>query len=575
MPARAAFRALLLASALAAAGAKSVLVERRGSLRAQVDPTAFQDDLRTAVGEAMGCGGHFGDQELRAIEQALLPTWRALPKNGAGRIGRQSLRYLAHRYFSQRSALVLRGFEPSRPASSSWGGVDILSQTVPGYVESVLESRRAEEHGFGLEDAVRVVATLEQLIFDSDSALLEKVYRAHRKPTSQSLGTEGVSQVLEDYLVHWMMGDDAEGIKALLSNRTFLATAFPHWAQLAAYARGEVAAVDFRRKRAPSDNGRRGHNALAKRFAFEDAHEVVGGITRSFASFWESECSSMKAALLKMDTHGTGRVPLAKFYSSALDTEWRFGESESYLRELGALDESSRWRGKQVMIPNYLQAASNCIVSTPHYMVCCSSECDVMLGELEAAVGAPSAPAGLVLALVRNMTSQTTIDHDDPPSLEGPLTRQLEQLAESHGGLVPLHGRLFAQWLHYAFPRECPFPHRRGTTATLTPLEFGSQYLATGDEMQRHAATANRSAPIEAGQEAKEQWLSQWSAEEELLVEAGDLRAPWEGRHSAVIGGGALVVLALVAALLSLGGRAGGARGGSLLLPTHAKSHLV
>ncbi|OLP24478.1 hypothetical protein AK812_SmicGene48940, partial [Symbiodinium microadriaticum] len=22
----------------------------------------------------------------------------------------------------------------------------------------------------------------------------------------------------------------------------------------------------------------------------------------------------------------------------------------------------------------------------------------------------------------------------------------------------PLHGRLFAQWMHYAFPHECPYP---------------------------------------------------------------------------------------------------------------------
>ena len=35
----------------------------------------------------------------------------------------------------------------------------------------------------------------------------------------------------------------------------------------------------------------------------------------------------------------------------------------------------------------------------------------------------------------------------------------MEQVASHHGGKVPLHGRLFAQWLHHAFPRECPYPH--------------------------------------------------------------------------------------------------------------------
>ena len=99
---------------------------------------------------------------------------------------------------------------------------------------------------------------------------------------------------------------------------------------------------------------------------------------------------------------GTGRVPLSKFYGKSItDAEWRFGESESYLRaflaaivvlmdlrtvgawefrspcwflwrrvclahdlgELGALDETSTRLGKQVIIPNYIQGASNCTMA--------------------------------------------------------------------------------------------------------------------------------------------------------------------------------------------------------------------
>merc|ERR1719293_349132 len=103
-----------------------------------------------------------------------------------------------------------------------------------------------------------------------------------------------------------------------------------------------------------------------------------------------------------MDTHSTGRVPLSKFYSSTLeDGQWRFGESESYLRELGALDETSAWRGKQVIIPNYIGAASNCLVATPHYLVCCEAPCEGLLGEIEAAIGAPVASPQEILSLAR------------------------------------------------------------------------------------------------------------------------------------------------------------------------------
>merc|ERR1719382_1879751 len=112
----------------------------------------------------------------------------------------------------------------------------------------------------------------------------------------------------------------------------------------------------------------------------------------------------MKATLVEMDTLGTGRVPLSKFYGNGLDEDWRFGESEAYLRVLGALDETS-WRGKQVIIPNYIQAASNCIISSRHYLVCCANDCEALLDDIESALGAPSAEPAQILEVVGNTSS--------------------------------------------------------------------------------------------------------------------------------------------------------------------------
>merc|ERR1719160_744650 len=39
---------------------------------------------------------------------------------------------------------------------------------------------------------------------------------------------------------------------------------------------------------------------------------------------------------------------------------------------------------------------------------------------------------------------------------------QLAEIASLHDGQVPIHGRLFAQWLHFVFPHECPYPHMGG-----------------------------------------------------------------------------------------------------------------
>ena len=55
---------------------------------------------------------------------------------------------------------------------------------------------------------------------------------------------------------------------------------------------------------------------------------------------------------------------------------------------------------------------------------------------------------------------------------------------------VRLHSRLFSQWLHYTFPRDCPFPHKIGTTVTSAVEEFNGY----ADErkclaLQRHPTT--------------------------------------------------------------------------------------
>lgn len=254
----------------------------------------------------------------------------------------------------------------------------------------------------------------------------------------------------------------------------------------------------------------------------------------------------MKSALVSMDLHNTGRVSLSKFYHSSINTEWRFGESEVYLRELGALDESSATAGAQVIIPNYIQATSNCIVSTPHYHVCCQNECESILGEVEAALLSPTASPKDILSVVGNMTLESDLETEDVPQLEGTLTEQLEQIASFQAGVVPLHGRLFAQWLHYVFPTSCPFPHRMGMVSSVNPLEYGEEYIASESEKRKHAANASR-AEIPVTVEKEElQWMSQWSDEEELIVDySPEFGLPWETRALLAIAGVILLVFGI------------------------------
>merc|ERR1719265_1887827 len=129
----------------------------------------------------LGCGGDVDPEAVKSIEDVLTPMWLTLPKNSRERIDRRFFRYLAHRYFMQTSSISVRGFEPTRLLnSSSWGSAEILSQRVPAFVESVLQSRNADEHGFSLEDAKTMIVALKQLNFDSESTLLEQAYAEER-----------------------------------------------------------------------------------------------------------------------------------------------------------------------------------------------------------------------------------------------------------------------------------------------------------------------------------------------------------------------------------------------------------
>lgn len=512
------------------------LVDARGFLGSTAG--AFTDDDRVGLGEdlqraldtVLGCGGAVNKEHLGMIEGMLWPMWSTLPKNDHARVDWRSLRYAAHRFFMQRSSLVIRGFEPARVVNESHvGHAQILSQEIPA-LDRLIFGGEQTSLGFSLEDAVDLVATLEQLMFESETYLLETAYEAVHTSPKRDLVSDELHQVMEAYMVHWMMGNDQDGIKMLLSNRTVLETVFPMWGDLKGFVDGKIRTLDFARQRSPGSH--LGRNVFGQLYSFDDAHELVGGITTSFASYWESECATLKTQLVAMDKTGSGRVRLSDFYGNGLDKDWRFGESEAYLRDLGVLDETSSWRGKQVLIANYMQAASNCIVSTPHYTVCCVNECEGLLSEIESEIRSPTASPIRLAFVVGNMTSPSAGD-DDLPKLHHLLMQPLQQIAELHGGEVPLHGRLFAQWLHYVFPHECAFPHKAGSVSTRSMAEYGDSFIASQQEMLTHAFFSNASGATDMAASADdEQGMSQWSAEEELFADYSLLlQAPWEGRR--------------------------------------------
>merc|ERR1719159_2183159 len=96
----------------------------------------------------------------------------------------------------------------------------------------------------------------------------------------------------------WPIPDDRATVRILLSRPSLLKEHVPQWEAIGNLAAGLLKTMEFSRARAPRIG--QGWNAMMQRYSFEDAHEAVAGLTRTFASFWENECQSIKSALVAL-----------------------------------------------------------------------------------------------------------------------------------------------------------------------------------------------------------------------------------------------------------------------------------
>ncbi|CAK0869407.1 unnamed protein product, partial [Prorocentrum cordatum] len=238
------------------------------------------------------------------------------------------------------------------------------------------------------------------------------------------------------------------------------------WSEASDWLRGAVATVA-------------GSSSLEGGLDLAGAERLAVEIGERYHAFNDMECKALKTEMEGLQVHKAGRVRLPHFYRKGLYSHWEFNEKASYLRTLGALDESEEGN-TMVIMPNYLMARTNCLEATNMYALCCRNECEDLMDQLEVDVAAPEAEPKRLAELVAAMPSDTVAA---PRNLSAALLSRLEEVAASNGGKVPLHGRLFAQWMHHAFPRECPYPHEHGTTSPQTPDEWMRETGEATDKM--------------------------------------------------------------------------------------------
>jgi hypothetical protein len=410
------------------------------------------------------------------------------------------VRYALHRLFVQRHAWYIRGLEPDGKSLNASSPTEALEDHLPSYVQGLLESR-LQGHGFTLHDAAVFAATLEHLIHKEAEGLTEHALNVHDF-SGKDLTQAQVDAVLDTYMKIYIMGETA----AQYSDEQVDAM-YPSWQHTKVFVR------DMRNNVVYSEVNRM-KSSDVRTFTSATVTRIVEEVAEHYGVFQDSECKQIKNDLLKYGDRDTGLVPLSSFYQAALDHgSMTFNEPKEYLRELGALDESDP-ANPRVIVPNYITGKSNCILTSGLYSVCCINECEPLLGHLEREIASPEASPTDIAELVAKMSSSTV---EAPRTLSAPLLYKLSEIAEGHGGTVPLHGRLFSQWMHHAFPRECPYPHVSGTSTPKTPSEWmeenGQTASASHDEMTRIV----NDAQLFFRNETVEGKPLLWSPEEELI----------------------------------------------------------
>jgi len=491
----------------------------RGSdFRAQSDEMRVEKLRATMLDElmsALGTGNRVTQQRLAKLEEAARPTFLAMPKNENGNLDHAGVRYVLHRLFVERHAMYVKGLDPAGESWSQGSPVGILEDRVPSYVQSLFEEHLSGR-GLGIHEVAILAATLEHLIHDEAVQRLKATYNAHHLALDNSVTKQVAEELIDTYMMIFLMGNHSvvtyEDVK---SEKSKIRSAYPNWKECGDFAREVMRDV----------TGVGTTSASQDMISFNTTSQIVEEIGERYGKWQDQECKDLKRALVQLEDAGTGRVKLADFYGKGLDGAWQFTESVEYLRQLGALDESDPSQ-KSVIISNYINAPSNCLASASMYSVCCLNECEALLGQVEREVAGPEATPERLVAIAERLPSATVTA---PRTLSESLIGLLKEVASHHGGQVPLHGRLFAQWMHHVYPRECPYPHEVGTTKPATMNEIKtvgtevSKATVSVEDMKIHAAnrsitaeTAPRNVSMPDSSEGGRQLM--WTMEEELIV---------------------------------------------------------
>jgi len=507
--------AALALSCLAASAASLEDSQLRGQGSRSLSTATLQDQLLHEYFTA-------SEAKLAEIELSLAPMYATLPKNAEGRLGHAAAAYALRRHFLREYGWLINGLAPES-GGSSWGWKSfsptrVMSGRVPAYLQKVAEDS-LRGRGLDLEGLAALALMLERTLMEDSEAYLKESFRLAEVPANRMVTDAEIRDALEVFMLLYM----TSGGKKLISSSperfhkfrrmcdNTSSTFSPLWGETKIWLHDiERSATHARRAR---DNP-----FIGGAQSFHGVERLVTDLHNQYGLVQHSECLDMKHTLLSMEnTRGTGRLSFARFQNSShWGDKWEFRESKEELLALGALDVSDpAW--PRVIITNYVQSPPNCLATQTLHSVCCIDECEALLAEVERGIGAPAGDPAEIARIVARLESETI---DASRNLSAALLGRLDEVATRHNGLVPLHGRLFAQWMHHAFPNECAHPLPSQWSSATVSVRQDQVQKSPEELLQELDQGASSSQLLTSSGERLAEELMPWSNEEELFEES-------------------------------------------------------
>jgi hypothetical protein len=397
---------------------------------------------------------------IERFVEALRPIYQAMPKNHANLLSNGTVHYALHRYFTQEKGWSLKGLQPAgevwmKTMSVTPDVKEVSKFMLPTYLQDLIMKHYSSQ-GMSLQSLATMAATLEHLIYGEMLNILYSVYSTIGLPTAGSRTDEEIDDIIDMFMMVYAFGfnmevstfDDMKKARQHLNTKH---SVWPHMRSLAESLKKKVVSS-------------RGSDAMN----FEGVMQIAKDFTEQYAQFHSRDCKRAQEKLMAMPSQKDGNVALEDVRESHEHGHRPlFTETLDDWNSLGVLDHASGLNvgAKRLIIPNYIHSQSFCLSTVSFYTVCCPSECEGFLRTLENDVAAPVVEPERLNELVSSRL---------PNAIGDPTARlaDFNSIAAANNGKVPLHSRAFSQWLHRAFPTQCPSPNDMSTTNPKTADEW-------------------------------------------------------------------------------------------------------